>query len=122
MAATLTIVGVVAVGFIARESAAWTDSDMTFLRQVSLAHSPLGDWLSLTINDVFAPVPAALITLAGAAAVYAITRRSQPAIHFLVLVAVPWLGTEVIKLVVHRPRPDIASLAHPLILEPGGLS
>ena len=120
--ASFTILLVIGVGLMARDSASWTAGEMNLLRQINLAHVPAGDWIALTINGVFSPLPAALIALAIGAVILLKTRHPQTAVRFISLVAVPWLGTEVIKLVVHRERPDIPSLAHPLVLEPGGLS
>jgi membrane-associated phospholipid phosphatase len=119
--AALVLVVVVAAGFALVSASGWTAREMGFLRSVSLLHNPALDSSALAINRLFGPPMASLIILLGAITVAGVTRRLDRAAYFFVMVAVPWLGNEVVKMIVHRPRPDIPSLAHPLIFEPGGL-
>ncbi|WP_198417365.1 phosphatase PAP2 family protein [Cryobacterium sp. Hb1] len=64
----------------------------------------------------------AVLVLLAALSVLVATRRPGAAIHFLLMVLIPTLGADAIKLLVHRARPDIPSLPHILLLEPGELS
>jgi membrane-associated phospholipid phosphatase len=119
--AALVIAVVIAVGFALVSASDWTSAEMGFLRSVSLLHDPTLDWFALGVNRLFGPSIASLIILLGVITVAGVTRRLSSAAYFFMIVAVPWLGNEVVKMIVHRPRPDIPSLAHPLIFEPGGL-
>ncbi|MBC7442463.1 MAG: phosphatase PAP2 family protein [Ramlibacter sp.] len=120
--AALVIVGVIVTGLALKSAAGWTSTEMGVLRRVNLAHTPALDWFSLTIDWLFDPPLAAILVLLGAGSILLATRRPRTAIQFMAIVVVPWLGTEVVKLLVQRARPDIPSLAHVLVLEPGGLS
>ncbi|MDJ0349925.1 phosphatase PAP2 family protein [Cryobacterium sp. PH29-G1] len=116
------ILAVIVSGMVLRSSAGWTAVEMDALRRVNLLHTPQLDWVALGINWLFSSVVAAVLVLLVTGSILLATRRPRAAIQFLVIVAIPTVGAEVIKLIVHRPRPDIASLAHILVLEPGGLS
>lgn len=120
--ATLVILACIALGIALASAAGWTATEMDFLRTVNRLHTPVLDRLALGIDWLFEPAVAGLLLILGAGIVAWTTRRVSSAVRFLVIVAVPWLGTEVIKQLVHRARPDIPSLAHPLVLEAGGLS
>jgi membrane-associated phospholipid phosphatase len=116
------MVGVIAVGLALRSNVGWTATEMDALRQVSTLHAPPFDWLALVINWLFAPAMAAVLVLTSVAVVFVVTRRPDQALRLLAIVAIPSLGTDVLKAVVSRARPDIPSLAHVLLLHPGGLS
>jgi membrane-associated phospholipid phosphatase len=118
--ATLAIAVVIATGFALAAATGMTAVEMDFLRTVSTLHTPLLDWLALGINSVFGPRIAMVLVLLGAIAVAGATRHLSSAAYFVAVVTVPWLSNEVVKNIVHRPRPDIPSLAHPLVFEPGG--
>ncbi|MGV8885694.1 MAG: phosphatase PAP2 family protein [Microbacteriaceae bacterium] len=120
--AALVIVGVIATGLILSAATAWTAGEMGYLRDISQIHSAGFDWLALANNQIFGPRLASLLIVLGVLTIAVVTRRTSAAAHFFVIVTVPWIGSEGIKLLVHRARPDIPSLAHPLIFEPGGLS
>jgi membrane-associated phospholipid phosphatase len=119
--AILVVAVLIAVGFVLSSATGWTSREMDFLRSVNRLHTPGLDWLALGIDWLFGP-PVALILVALGTVVVGATLRARSAVQFIVIVVAPWLGTEAVKLIVHRPRPDIPSLAHPLVLEPGGLS
>jgi len=120
--AAIALLAVVLTGILLASAHRWTSAEMDFLRSVNLLHNVPLDQIALGINWLFGPPLASMLVLLGVIVIAGSTRRLQPAIHFLAIVAVPWLGSEAVKLTVHRARPDILSLAHPMILEPGGLS
>lgn len=59
------------------------------------------------------PVPAIAITVVVTGVIWAVTRRLPVAAAFAGVVAFAWLSSALVKLVVHRPRPDVHLLAHP---------
>jgi undecaprenyl-diphosphatase len=120
--AVAALVGVIAVGFALKSNAAWTTVEMDVLRYVNRLHTAPLDWLALGIEWLFAPATAVVLVLLSAGTVLLATRRPRQAVQLVVIVVIPWLGTEIVKVVVNRARPDIPSLAHILLLEPGGLS
>lgn len=66
-----------------------------------------------TVYRVFSPLTAVGITAVACLAIWAATRRFTAAAAFGATVALIWLPTAVAKLVVDRPRPVEALLAHP---------
>ncbi|WP_185200965.1 phosphatase PAP2 family protein [Glaciihabitans sp. INWT7] len=67
---------------------------------------------------VLSPIPAVIITAAISIVIVAITRRFRVALSFAVVVAVTWLPSAVLKLLIHRPRPDATALSHPFAHQP----
>ena len=58
------------------------------------------------------PVPAVVLTVVLAAVVWGASRSLRTAIAFGAVVALTWLPVAVLKILVDRPRPDAAMLAH----------
>lgn len=117
------VLAVVAVGVHLRSTSGWTSEEMTVLREVSRAHVAALDSLALGIDRLFSPpVAAALVALSVVMVLLRSSRNLRTALQFFALVVIPWLGNAAIKSFVHRPRPDIPSLANALVLDPGGLS
>jgi undecaprenyl-diphosphatase len=73
--------------------------------------------LSLGIDLIFSPIYALIIGVLAAAGVFLVTRRWVTVLHFALLVLGTWLSSEVVKYIVHRPRPA-ARLADTLVPNP----
>lgn len=116
------ILVVILTGLMLKLATGWTAWEMELLRQVNQAHTGPLDALALGLNWLFGPPVASVLVLLGGGGVWLATGRIRPVVRFASIVLIPWLGTEAIKLLVHRARPDIPSLPHRLVLEPGGLS
>ncbi|MCI4660073.1 phosphatase PAP2 family protein [Cryobacterium zhongshanensis] len=117
----LSVVAVIAVtiaGFLVSSSPAWTSVDLAIVNAVGGTQTGFADGIAVGINWVFGPPMAVLITLLVAASVLAFSRRLVTTVWFVFLVAVPWLGSDVIKLLVHRVRPNFPALVHPIIATP----
>jgi membrane-associated phospholipid phosphatase len=114
--ATAVIVLVVTAGIVIASVPVWSTAEFTLVRAMNSAHSAPLDALALTINRFSPPIAATIIAVA-AGGIAAVTRSVIRSAHFVVLVALPWLGSDVIKLIVARPRPDGALLTHKLISE-----
>ncbi len=106
---------IVAIGALMTHSVGWTAAEMSVLEGFSRIHTGLLDAVSLGIDFLFSPRIAAVLLAGVAVLILLFTRRWRAAVEFVVLVAGSWLGTEVIKYIVQRPRPDSSLLAHPLI-------
>ena len=109
-------------GFVLSASAGFTAGEMDLLHQVNNIHTAPLDAVALGIDWLFSPAVGVLLVLLAAGSVLLVTGRADSAIRFLLVVMIPTFGAAVIKLLVHRARPDIPSLPHILLLEPGGLS
>lgn len=120
--AAVVVLAVVGAGMVLTAQEGWTAAEMGFLRRINLAHTAPLDSVAMGINWFFGPAVAPFLVLVGCGAVLLLGRSPRTALQFLVIVTIPWMGNEVVKALVGRPRPDIASLPHILVLEPGGLS
>ncbi len=69
--------------------------------------------LATGVYHLFSPVPAVLITVVLTGVIWAWARDLRVAAAFAGVVAATWLPSAVIKLLVHRQRPDSALLSHP---------
>lgn len=116
------ILAVVISGWVLKSAVGYTSLEMNLLRQVNGFHTDFADGIALGINWLFAPIVAFVIVLLAGGMILLFTRRYAWAFRFMYIVLVPTVGAAVVKVLVHRPRPDIASLQHVLVLEPGGLS
>ena len=112
----LIIVGLIAFGFIARGSAYTTAETHLVLAIANLRIASLVD-VSLAFNWLFSPPIAAIIGVVFAIGVFLASRKWLTVLHFVLLVAGTWLGSEVVKLIVHRARP-VAALADTLVPNP----
>jgi membrane-associated phospholipid phosphatase len=84
-----------------------------------IATSRVG-WLvsvSLALDWVFSPTIALIVGILAAGAVFGVTRSWVAVLHFALLVLGTWLSSEVIKVLVHRPRPT-AKIADTLVPNP----
>jgi membrane-associated phospholipid phosphatase len=120
----LTVVLVVVVvlivlfgGIALAHSSSVTATETHLLAQV--AASRVG-WLvsvSLALDWVFSPPIALIVGIVATGLVFAVTRKWVTVLHFALLVLGTWLSSEVIKILVHRPRPT-AKLADTLVPNP----
>jgi undecaprenyl-diphosphatase len=113
--AAIVILGVMAFGLTIAKTVAYTAAETHLLAAVAAERIPQLVNLSLALDRIFGPSIAAPIGLAAAVLVFVVSRRWTSVLHFVLLVAGTWLGSEVVKLVVHRPRPT-ARLADTLVL------
>lgn len=116
-AGLVSLLIIILIGVLVAHSAAWTTAEMSILEAISLRHTPGLDAFTLGINYVFGPPVAAVLVVMTSVAILGASRRVSTAIQFAVVVTGSWLGSEVIKVLVDRPRPDHLLLAHPLIIE-----
>jgi membrane-associated phospholipid phosphatase len=104
-------------GIALAHSTAITATETHVLAQI--AASRVG-WLvsvSLALDWVFSPPIALIVGVIATGSVFLATRSWVTVLHFALLVLGTWLSSEVIKIIVHRPRPT-AKLADTLVPNP----
>jgi membrane-associated phospholipid phosphatase len=96
---------VLIVGILVTKSASYTAAETHILASIAASRVPAIVSASLALNWIFSPPIAVIIGVVSAAIVFVVTRRWLTVLHFAVLVLGTWLSSEVIKVLVHRPRP-----------------
>lgn len=114
----LTLLTVLVFGLVIRSDPAWSQAELQLVAAINGAHNPLLDGVGLFIEFALG-TSVAPIVLVIVATVIGVTSRSLPkAVWFTFLASVAWLGCSVIKVLVHRPRPDVSALTHVLVDAP----
>ena len=107
--AVIGAIAVVALGFIMKANQA----DQGLVIALNDTHTGLWGSIGTAIYRGIEPLPAVVITLVIAGIVWAGSRSLRTAILFGLTVAFTWLPVAAVKILVDRPRPDAALLAHP---------
>jgi membrane-associated phospholipid phosphatase len=102
----VVVIIVLLVGIEVTKSASYTAGETHILASIAASRSPAIVSASLALDWVFSPPIALVIGLVSAAIVFVVTRRWVSVLHFVLLVLGTWLSSEVIKVLVHRPRPE----------------
>ena len=109
LVAVLGAIAVVGLGFVMKAGQA----DQGVVVALNKAHTGAWGAFSSAVYHGIEPAPAVAITLVIAAIVWATSRSLRTAILFGLTVALTWLPVAAVKILVDRPRPDAALLAHP---------
>jgi undecaprenyl-diphosphatase len=115
LAIVLGVVGlaiVIAAGLVLTHSAALTRADFSGLLTLNGSPSHLADVLSLAATWIVAPTRAIILGVLIAIVVALVSRSLGTGIFVAATIAVTWLGSDVIKYIVDRPRPPVAELVH----------
>jgi membrane-associated phospholipid phosphatase len=95
-----------------------TTIDLSVDRALSRAQVvPLTD-IAAAIYKLFSPTGAITLTIVATLIIWAASRNWRSALTFAVVVAASWLSSDIVKILVHRPRPSAAALAHPYLPTP----
>jgi undecaprenyl-diphosphatase len=87
--------------------------DLGFVRATNALHTGAIAAVTNAVYRVFSPVEAVALTAVATAIIWLASRDLRPALAFAVVIAVTWLPSAVVKVIVARPRPDRALLPHP---------
>ncbi|WP_223692004.1 phosphatase PAP2 family protein [Leifsonia poae] len=98
-------------------SAAWSRTELGFDQALSRGHVPALDAVALTIGWVLSPLQGLVLVILVSLGVLWRTRDAMVFLTFALTVAGGWLSSELVKIIVHRARPDYHLLAHPLSTE-----
>ncbi|WP_155896929.1 phosphatase PAP2 family protein [Curtobacterium sp. UNCCL17] len=107
--AAAVVVMITVLGFLLRSHPV----DASLTTWLNSAHVGVIAAISNGVYAAFSPAPAIVITIVITALVWLRSRRLQAAAAFAGTVAITWIPSDVIKLLVDRPRPDVATLSHP---------
>ncbi|TQJ29181.1 undecaprenyl-diphosphatase [Curtobacterium citreum] len=105
------VVLLVVVGFVLRAHPV----DAGLARALNSLHVGVLGAVGSAVYTVFEPVPAVLLTMVLTGLVWARTRRLVTAAAFAGVVALTWIPSDLLKVVVGRPRPDGSVLPHPFV-------
>lgn len=107
--AAAAVIAVLVAGVVLHDSSV----DLPVVTWFNSAHTGFVGVVTNTVYELFSPVPAILLTVVATAVTWAVRRDLRPAAAFAVVIAGTWLPSAVVKLVVHRARPDALQLPHP---------
>jgi membrane-associated phospholipid phosphatase len=122
VASGAVIVVVILAGLAIRVTSGVTAVDLRVLNAFAVVQTPALTAVAFGVDWLFSPPIAAVIVVLAGAGVWLATRRVRPVVVFVGVTVLPWLGSEVVKLIVRRPRPDPAALTHPLLSTPPSFS
>ncbi|MBT2504160.1 phosphatase PAP2 family protein [Curtobacterium sp. ISL-83] len=95
-------------GFVLRAS----EPDAALADAFNTLHTGTVAAVTNLVYHVFSPVPAIAITAAVTALIWALRKDVRAAAAFAGVVALTWIPSDIVKIVVHRPRPDVYLLTH----------
>ncbi|TIH36169.1 phosphatase PAP2 family protein [Subtercola vilae] len=107
--AAIGVLVVLIVGLLIRT----THVDFAIVQVLNAHHHGAVGSLANAVYQTFGPAPAIVGTAVFTAIIAAITRSLRVASTFAVTIAGTWVSLAVVKLIVHRPRPDAALLPFP---------
>ena len=90
-------------------------ADTALSAALNVLHVGLLGMVCSAVYTVFEPVPAIALTIVLTGMVWARTKRLRVAAAFAGVVALTWIPSAVLKIVVGRPRPDGTVLSHPFV-------
>ena len=113
----VVVILVIVAGIALTHSTSVTAAETHLLAQIAASRVGALVSVSLALNWLFSPPIALIVGVVATAGVFAVTRSWVTVLHFVLLVLVTWLSSEVVKVLVHRPRPA-AKLADTLVPNP----
>ncbi|WOP19064.1 phosphatase PAP2 family protein [Raineyella sp. LH-20] len=111
LAAVVAIVVITGVGFALKGHPV----DLPLSKALNGLHTGALGAFTSAVYHVISPVPAIIITVVICAAIWLLGKNLRAAVALGGMVAVTWLPSAVVKMLVDRTRPDAAVMAHPFI-------
>lgn len=112
------IVIVLAFGFLIAKTAPMTRFDLRGDIALTTLHTGAFGALGSAIYKAFSPAEAIGFTLVVVVVIGVVTRNLRLAATFAIVVAGTWVPSDIVKILVHRPRPDAGALSHHLATMP----
>lgn len=106
-------------GLVVTRVRAVTSADLAFDQALSRDHTNALTSVAFSLADVFSPVGGVILLALVCLVLLAVRRNFVDAIAVGMVSAVGWFSSEAIKTLVGRPRPDLLTLADPLVVERG---
>jgi undecaprenyl-diphosphatase len=100
---------VTAVGFALRSH----PIDLALAQALNTLHVGVAGTLSSLVYRGLEPVAAIALTILATGLIWLSTRQLRVAVAFAGMVAITWIPSDIVKILVHRPRPEAALLTHP---------
>lgn len=122
---TLGVAAVVLVtvfGLLIAKTGWMTRADLRGVEALNVLHTGLLGAVGAGVYRVFSPVSAVVLTVVIVGVLWVVTKDLRVAAVFAVTVAVTWLSSDIVKMLVERPRPDHAILTNPLGIAPADAS
>jgi membrane-associated phospholipid phosphatase len=113
----VVVILVIVAGIALTHSTSDTTAETHLLASIAASRIASFVSISLAVDWLFSPPIALIVGVVAAAAVFVVWRSWVTVLHFALLVLGTWLGSEVVKYIVHRPRPT-AKLADTLVPNP----
>lgn len=107
--AVAAIALIVVAGFVLD----FTEPDLPLAVATNRLHVGVVGTASSTVYRVFEPAPAIAITVAVTGIIWWVRKNIRPATAFAGVVAVTWVPSDAVKLLIGRPRPPMSALPHP---------
>ena len=107
--AAVAIVAITVVGFLLRSHTI----DLALSETLNKAHTGFVGGVANVVYTVFGPLPAIILTALATAIIWAVSRQLKVGLAFAGVVAATWIPSDLVKLLVHRPRPDVHLMSHP---------
>jgi undecaprenyl-diphosphatase len=92
--------------------------DLGLSKALNALHTGFIGAFSTAVYHVISPAPAIGITVIVTGVLWAVQRDIRPAAAFAGTVAITWVPSDLVKELVHRPRPDTSLLPHPFATQP----
>jgi undecaprenyl-diphosphatase len=109
---------VLGFGLVVADTSVVDHFELPVVQWFSHHHSELGTALANTVVAIFEPLVGAVILVALALVILAVTRRAWPAVMFLVMTFGTLAGAQLLKWLVQRDRPPLSALADPPPADP----
>lgn len=108
------IVVVVAFGFLIAKTHVMTHLDLQGVKALNALHTGVLGALGSVVYRLFSPVEAVALTVLIVVIIWVVSKNVRLAATFAFTVAVTWVSSDVVKLLVHRSRPDATAFPHHL--------
>jgi undecaprenyl-diphosphatase len=114
----IAVLAVAAFGFLFAKTRPITRLDFGVDQGLSRHHVASLSAIAHGVYTAFSPIEAIALTVVITAIIWIVSRSFRSAITFALTVAVSWLSSDIVKILVDRPRPLASALAHPFLPTP----